>query len=209
VLFRHLQVQGPAAPIGPLRVEGDTCGRVLLTVHVRRDGVLGSGMFRLDLAASREATAQRSCVGASAARCGIMIRMAGSCCQWGLAGAWRWPQSGGGRRRSKHAIGAPRHCPGPGPGRPHPRQAPWRPCGEYCQGQCQLSGRAHVLERSSGWKPGWTWAPRMGSPPIWPWAKVTNQSPLQRRRFKAGARHHRAGHRPPEAGRGIHDPGHR
>lgn len=170
-------------------------------------------MFRLDLAASREATAQRSCVGASAARCGIMIRMA----EWqAAAGAWqagglemapvrRGPPS----QQRQHAIGAPRHCPGPGPGRPHPRQALWWPYGEYCQWQCQLSGREHVPERSSGWKPGWTRAPRLGLPPIWPWAKVTNQSPLQRRRFEAGARHHRAGHRPPEAGRGIHDPGHR
>ena len=112
MLFCHLQ--GPAAPIGPLRVEGGTCGRVSLTVPVRRGGgVLGSGMFRLDLAASRDATAQRRRLGRALWHHG---QNDGSC--WCLAGAWRWPQSesGGGPGAAAPACDAPGGVPRQVPG---------------------------------------------------------------------------------------------
>ncbi len=79
--------------------------RAALTAStLRRDGVLasGSGVFRLDLAASRAATAQRR-RRASAARRGIMIRMAGSC--RGLVG--RGPGDGPGPSPGAAVAAAP------------------------------------------------------------------------------------------------------
>jgi hypothetical protein len=107
--------------LAPLRVKGDMCGRLSPTVpvHVRRDGVLGSGVFQLDRQ-PREMRQPEPSVGASAARCGIMIRMTGA------AGAWPGLGDGGlgmapvrvrrGPRRSstsmRRARRRPRQVPG-------------------------------------------------------------------------------------------------